>query len=78
MITDAEYELVQKRISKDNSILTGTNFTFDLSNNEIKSINTVKNYPQSRMYDVIDHLRVNMLKKYQVKRLLNTTFNFLP
>lgn len=67
MITDAEYELFYKRVSKNNSILNGTSFTFDLTNNEIKSAYTINNYPQLKMRDVADLLHSNMLKKYQAK-----------
>lgn len=67
MITDAEYELFYKRVSKNNSILNGTSFTFDLTKNEIKSAYTINNYPQLKMHDVADLLHSNMLKKYQAK-----------
>lgn len=77
MITDAEYELFLKRIRKENTILSGENFTFDIENKVINATTNTKDYPTKRMYDVTENLYSNMLEKYRKGKAFEHYIQFL-
>ena len=76
MITDAEYELFIKRISKDNLILKGKSFTFDIKNKTIETTSIGKSYSEKRKLDVAPNLYSNLLKKYRSKKAFEHYIQF--
>lgn len=77
MITDAEYELFLKRISKDNLILNGEGFTFDIKNKTIETTSIEKSYSEKRKLDVAPNLYSNLLKKYRSKKAFEHYIQFI-
>lgn len=77
MITDTEYELFLKRISKDNIVLDGDNYTFNSENNVIEKTDTTKTYSTTRRIDVAEKLYSNMLEKYKRGKAFEHYIQFL-
>ncbi len=77
MITDAEYALFLKRISKGNHILKSKNFTFDKENKTIKATSIEKIYSAKRKLDVTPNLYSNLLKKYMSKKAFEHYIQFI-
>lgn len=77
MITDAEYKLFIKRISKDNLILKGKCFTFDIKNKTIETTSIEKSYSEKRKLDVAPNLYSNLLKKYRSKKAFEHYIQFI-
>lgn len=67
MITEQEYDLFIKRIEKENEILSGASFSFDLDNNDIIPYDSQQPY-EGRQIDIVENLRNNMLNRYENKK----------
>ncbi len=77
MITDAEYDLFLKRISRDNTVLNGEHFSFNLENQEIEKTNNTNQYSSDRKIDVTENLLLNMLEKYKKGKAFEHYIQFL-
>lgn len=67
MITDQEYNNLVAKLSKNNELLSGTNYSFDSTNNEIIEINNSNQYT-GRKIEIVNNLKNNLLNRYTNKR----------
>lgn len=67
MITDQEYNNLVSKLSKNNELLNGTNYSFDSTNNEIIETNNSNNYT-GRKIDIVENLKNNLFNRYANKR----------
>lgn len=68
MITNQEYEIIENKLSKNNSLINnGENYSFDTDNDTIISSNTLHKYT-GRKIDIEKNLRENMIDRYKNKK----------
>ena len=67
MITDQEYNNLVAKLSKNNELLNGTNYSFDSTNNEIIETHNPYIYT-GRKIDIVENLKNNLLNRYSNKK----------
>lgn len=67
MITEQEYEIFERKLSLNNNILYGTNFSFDSSSNKIITINNSNIYT-GRQLQIVENMGNNMFTRYSNKK----------
>ena len=67
MITNQEYEILEKKITQNNTLLNGTNFSFNDANNEIVLTDIDYRY-QGRQIDIFDKLKANFNERYSKRK----------